>query len=127
MRASTVMLMCGCLIASAAGAQSTRPDSTAPAHILVVGNEYAFSGIPSTVEAGRTLFSFENHGKVRHEMSMILLRPDVTVKEALDRPSATGKAIAESLTGLLIARPSEAGGGQLLVDLRPGQRYLVVC
>jgi hypothetical protein len=122
------LLIVSCSVAGSALAQSARPDSLGPARIAVIGNDYAFSQLPATVPAGPTLFSFENRGKVRHEMSMILLKPGVTLQQILDLPgSATGRATAESLIGLLIARPGEAGGGQLLVDLRVGQRYLVVC
>jgi hypothetical protein len=129
MRATVCAAVIGLSITAASGiAQQARPDSAPPAHVSVVGTDYAFSQLPATLPAGPTVFSFENRGKVRHEMSMVLLKPGITLKQILDRPgTATGRRVAESLTGLLIARPGEAGGGRLLVDLRPGQRYLVFC
>jgi hypothetical protein len=99
-----------------------------PAHVAVVGNEYAFTGFPTTIAAGPTSFSFENRGDVRHEMTILLLQPGLTMKDAIDAgPAATGLRVAESLIGLLIARKHEKAGGELHVDLKSGRRYLVIC
>ena len=120
MRALIVMAIGG----HAALAQATKP----PAEIAVVANEYAFIGFPSTIAAGPTLFSFENRGEVRHEMTIVLLQPGLTAKDAIDAgAAATGMRVSESLIGLLIARKHEKAGGQRFVDLKPGRRYLVVC
>ena len=100
----------------------------APVQVPVVAGDYAFISFPATIAAGPTLFSFENRGEVRHEMSIILLKPGLTVKDAIAAGAAvTSPRIAESLVGLLIARKHESAGGKLLVELRSGQRYLVVC
>jgi hypothetical protein len=101
----------------------------APAQVAVVGNDYAFIGFPSTIAAGPTAFSFENRGEVRHEMTIILLKPGLTVKDIMAMPTGaiTSPRAAESLIGLLIARKHEKAGGQLLVELKSGQRYLVIC
>ena len=121
MRRIVVALMA---IAQASHAQAAR----APAAVAVVANEYAFIAFPATIAAGPTAFSFENRGEVRHEMTIILLKPGLTAKDAVDAGAAvTGPRIAESLVGLLIARKHEKAGGQLLVDLKSGQRYLVIC
>jgi hypothetical protein len=111
---------------------SVAQTSVAPrgsSHIATVGNDYAFTGIPATIAAGATEFSFENRGKVRHEMSIVLLRPGVTVQQVLERgpAAASSKAMAEQIIGILIARPGESAGGRLSVDLQSGRRYLVVC
>jgi hypothetical protein len=99
-----------------------------PKQVAVVGNDYAFIGFPSTIAAGPTLFSFENRGEVRHEMSIILLKPGLTLKDAIDAgPAASGPRVAESLIGLLLARKHESAGGKLFVELKSGQRYIVVC
>src|SRR5689334_10312258 len=47
---------------------------TEPAHVAITGTDYAFVQLPSTLPAGPTLFSFENRGTKRHEMSIALLR-----------------------------------------------------
>jgi hypothetical protein len=102
--------------------------ATAPAEVSVVANEYAFLGFPATIAPGPTLFSFENRGEVRHEMTIILLKPGVTMKDALAAgPAVTGQKVAESLIGLLVARKHEAAGGKLFVELKSGERYLVIC
>jgi hypothetical protein len=102
--------------------------SKTPAKVAVVANEYAFIGFPATIAAGPTQFSFENRGEVRHEMTILLLKPGLTMKDAIDAGgAATSPRIAESLIGLLIARKHEQAGGELLVDLKPGRRYLVIC
>jgi hypothetical protein len=96
--------------------------------VPVVANEYAFIGFPATIAAGPTLFSFENRGEVRHEMSIILLKPGLTAKDALAAGAAvTGPKVAERLVGLLVARKHESAAGKLLVELESGQRYLVIC
>ena len=68
MRRVALLLALGAQAASAQAAQR-------PAQIAVVGSDYAFIGFPTTIAAGPTLFSFENRGEVRHEMTMILLSP----------------------------------------------------
>ena len=112
------------LVANFAAAQNAK----APAEVAVVANEYAFLGFPATIAAGPTFFSFENRGDVRHEMSIILLKPGLTVKDVLAAGgAAAGPKIAESLIGLLVARKHESAGGKLFVELKSGQRYLVIC
>jgi hypothetical protein len=112
-----------------AGRVAAAQTAKAPAQVAVVGNDYAFIGFPSTIAAGPTAFSFENRGEVRHEMTILLLRPGLTVKDVMAMPqgAATSQRVAESLIGLLIARKQEKAGGQLLVELKSGQRYLVIC
>ncbi len=101
----------------------------APARVAIIGNDYAFIDFPATIAAGPTQFSFENRGKVRHEMSVVLLRPGVTVQDVLQRgpAAASSKAMTEKIIGILIARPGESAGGRLAVELEAGRRYLVVC
>jgi len=102
--------------------------AAAQAHVTVVGNDYAFVNFPKTIVAGPTLFAFENKGKVRHELSLVLLTAGMTLQQALDRGlSFSGRAVSDSIAGILIARPGEAAGGQLYVNLLKGRSYLVVC
>jgi len=112
------------LMTQSAIGQATKP----PAEVTIIANEYAFIGFPTTIAAGPTMFSFENRGEMRHEMSIILLKPGLTLKDAIAAgPAATGQKVAESLIGLLIARKHEPAGGKLFVALKSGQRYLVIC
>jgi hypothetical protein len=117
------------LLAAFAAIGQGAAQSTRPAQVAVVGNDYAFIGFPATIAAGTTAFSFENRGEVRHEMTIILLKPGLTVKDVMAMPAGaiTSPRAAESLIGLLIARKNEKAGGQLLVELKSGQRYLVIC
>ena len=121
MKRSLILLL---VVAAALPAQATK----APAHIDVVGNEYAFVQFPSTIAAGPTLFSFTNRGKVRHEFSILLLQPGITPQQILASGRApSAKVFVQRNVGLLIARPDETSGGDLFIDLKSGQRYLVVC
>ena len=124
-----IVLSLACIgLASSAEAQATAA-SSAPARIAVIGSDYAFMQFPTTIPAGATLFSFENRGRVKHEMSMTLLQPGVTLDQLRDRPpgAPSSRAVSRSLVGILIARAGESAGGQLFVNLESGQRYLVVC
>jgi hypothetical protein len=100
------------------------------ARVAIVGADYAFVQPPSTLSAGPTLFSFENRGLKRHEMSVALLRPDVTVDGLLrggEQLSVSSRAVSDSIVGLLLARPGERSGGQLYVNLIAGRTYVVIC
>jgi hypothetical protein len=101
-----------------------------PAHVAIVGADYAFVQPPSTLPGGPTLFSFENRGLKRHEMSVVLLRQDVTVDELLrggEQLSVSSRAVSDSIVGLLLARPGERSGGQLYANLIVGRTYVVIC
>ena len=133
-RAATCAVLVSVLIAGAApagGAQRPAPATTAePAHVMVVGADYAFIQLPTTLGPGPTLFAFENHGAKRHEMSIALLKPGVDVASLVgpgDRPAVSARAVSDSIIGLLIARPGERSGGQLYANLLPGRTYAVVC
>jgi hypothetical protein len=97
---------------------------------MVVGTEYTFVQLPTTLGAGPMLFAFENHGLKRHEMSVVLLKPGVAVDSLIagGRVGAVGsRAVSDSIIGLLLARPCERSGGQLYVNLVRGRTYLVIC
>ena len=71
--------------------------------VAVVGNDYAFVQLPKIVAAGRTLFALENRGKMRHELSIVLLKPGVAVEDITQGKIAlSGRVAAESLIGILI-------------------------
>jgi hypothetical protein len=101
-----------------------------PAQVAIVGTDYAFVQLPATLAPGPTLFSFENRGSKRHELSIALLKPGV-LPESLAAPgrlgSVSSRAVSDSIVGILIARPMERSGGQLSVRLIAGRTYLVIC
>ena len=132
-RASTVVALAGAFaIALHATAEAQRPASWAaqPVGVTVVGADYAFTELPTTLRPGPTLFAFENHGTKRHEMSILLLKSGVAVESlmgAVDHPAVSSRAVSDSIVGLLLARPGEHSGGELYVNLVAGRDYVVIC
>lgn len=112
---------------SATASAQTIAAGREPAKVEVVGNDYTFVQFPITVAAGKTLFSFENRGRVRHEMSVTLLKPGVTMEEVMQAGLPRAQKLFDRIVGILIARPGESSGGELFVDLQRGRRYVVVC
>jgi len=115
-------------------AQSVTTSASAPrtsdaAQVTIVGDDYAFLQPPTTLPAGLTLFSFQNRGRVRHEMVVGLLKPGVSVRDYLDVVKQLGRRrdLLESTIGLLMATPADTSGGRLLAWLIPGRSYIVVC
>jgi len=96
--------------------------------VTVAGTDYAFQA-PDTVPGGRTAISFQNRGRVPHELVMGLLKPGITVDQVLERLRTGGdpQEFLDTMIGVLIARPAQTSGGQLLVDLVPGRTYAIVC
>ena len=96
--------------------------------VLVVGTDYAFQ-LPEHIRAGETLFTFENRGTVRHEMSIVLL------KEGFQSDSVLAGIVAgsprrnfvEGQGALIIGRPGEPPRPRLWMNLQAGRTYLVLC
>jgi len=113
------------VLASVAAITAASPP---PQSVLIVGSDYAFQ-VPAHIRAGETLFSFENRGTVRHEMSLVL------VKEGFERDSvlagiAAGSPRRNWVDGqgaLVIARPAEPSGPRIWMQLLAGRTYLVLC
>ena len=103
--------------------------SQEPARVATAGVDYAFVQLPTTLASGPTLFSFENRGTKRHEMSIVLLKQGIAPDSLLaTKPaSVTGRAVSDSIIGLLLARPGERSGGQLYANLISGRTYVVIC
>lgn len=117
------------MVMIAATRSSLAQSAQGPRHVVITGTDYAFLQLPDTLPSGPTALSFANRGKVKHEMSVVRLRPGVSVQQVLERGpgAASSRALVDQLIGILIARPGEDSGGELLVDLKPGRRYLVIC
>ncbi len=95
-------------------------------NVVVVGTDYAF-GVPATVTHGLTAFSFENRGKVRHEMSLFWLKQGVTLDSVLrTEPGPTRRRLVEG-GGVLFAEPGDRSAYRLLADLAAGRTYLLIC
>ena len=113
------------LLASVAAITAAEPP---PQAVLIVGSDYTFQ-VPAHIRAGETLFSFENRGTVRHEMSLVL------VKEGFERDSVlAGIALGaprrnwvDGQGALVIGRPAEPSGPRIWMHLLAGRTYLVLC
>ena len=103
--------------------------SSKPVVDSVIGADYAFVRYPRIVAPGRHQFAFSNEGKVRHEVSMVLLAPGATVQRALEVSRAGGDVdslIADYL-GVLHSLAGTAPTGRLEVDMLPGREYAILC
>jgi hypothetical protein len=91
----------------------------------VTGTEYAFAGLPDTLEAGRTSIDLTNNGVELHEIVMLSKNPGVTESwdQILALPQAEGmtKATPQSFT---FAAQGETEYS--VVDLPAGD-YVAVC
>ncbi len=95
------------------------------AEVEVTGSEYAYEGVPSTLEAGPTAFDFTNAGGEEHELIVFRINDDVTatVQELLALPEEEAIPMVQ-IKGFAMAAPGESD--QAFVDLEPG-RYAGVC
>jgi hypothetical protein len=93
------------------------------------GRTSPFIGIPDTLPAGLTAFSYENIGTVGHEMGVDQLMPGVTM---MDIDSAKARktphdSLYDGDVGVLATGPGKTTLGRLLIDLKPGRGYLFWC
>jgi len=96
--------------------------------ITITARDYAFI-VPATVPAGLTAFHFVNRGTVPHEVQFFRFNlglPATTARSYL----ATGSvpdSVADRSGSVLIAPPGDSVREALLVDLRAGERYALLC
>jgi hypothetical protein len=99
----------------------------APREITVTANDYAFMPLPP-IEAGPTIFSFVNQGKVNHELAIGRLKATASVDDYVKAtPGAQRIALLDGFVGILIAGPGLHSDGRVLVDLTKGVGYVVWC
>jgi hypothetical protein len=96
--------------------------------VTIVGTDYAFQ-IPTRIRPGPTLIAFENHGTVRHEMAIALLKPGVSVDTVLQglARGTPRRGFVDGQAALIVAAPGEAPGPRLWLNLQRGRVYLVSC
>lgn len=101
---------------------------TATNTVALQANEYAFTA-PDSLPAGATAFGLANGGKMAHEVIVVRLKPNADLREILrlDRADSSWSALRDAPSGILTAEPGVTTPGQLLVDLRVGERYLLLC
>ena len=96
--------------------------------VTIVGTDYAFQ-IPTRIRPGPTLIAFENHGTVRHEMAIALLKPGVSVDTVLQglARGTPRRGFVDGQAALIVAAPGEGPGPRLWLNLQRGRVYLVSC
>ena len=116
-------------ILALAGCQGAAARSDAIAEVHIQGADYAFVGVPETLSAGRTAFSYQNIGKVPHEMGISLLLPGRTFDDVVhaDERKTPDDSLFANVGGILITVAGETAGGKILLDLQPGRAYLLWC
>lgn len=102
-------------------------NTEAPREVELVGSDYAFR-IPSRLPAGLTTFRFRNEGKVRHELTIVRLKPGATLDEfiAREKQSKPTTDLLDGVVGVLFADPGKRSTSGLTVNLVAG-RYAVQC
>lgn len=106
---------------------SVRPRVAARAD-TIVGFDYAFR-YPKQLTAGRHTFVFRNEGKHRHEFSVTLLKPGVTLANVVEVDKVDGDIdpLIDTGMGLVWAHAGAAPFGALEMNLLPGREYLIDC
>jgi hypothetical protein len=94
--------------------------------VTITGMDYAF-GVPATIRPGLTAFTFENQGTVWHEMYLIRLKPGVSLDSLRRVPAGPQRRPLIEGGGILLAGPGQRSTDRLLVDLKPGQTYTLIC
>jgi hypothetical protein len=99
-----------------------------PQLIRITATDYAFQ-VPEHIKAGETIFTFENHGAVRHEMSLVMLNEHMPADSAIRGMLAGSprRNFADGQGALVISAPNEAPGPGIWLNLEAGRTYLVVC
>jgi len=94
----------------------------------IVGLDYAFE-YPATLGPGHHTLTFENRGKVRHEMVLMRLKKGITTDSVLKvaRTNGNTDALIDDAPGLLTASPGQKSAGRLEVDLLSGREYTLAC
>lgn len=112
------------MLLAAAGAAPAAP----PQAVRIAGLDYAFQ-IPAHIHAGETIFTFENRGSVRHEMSLALVKEGFGVDSVFASVLA-GSARRNWLEGqapLIVSRPADPSGPGIWLNLLAGRTYIVIC
>ena len=87
--------------------------------------DYAFEGVPATVEAGLTAIQAENAGAELHEVVLFRIDDDadVSIEELLEMPEEEADEMIE-FKGFALAAPGDSA--VLFAELDPG-RYGMIC
>ena len=113
------------IAAGCGGSEQTQtaasPSPLARERVEVAAVDFAFEGVPETLEAGETTFVLTNEGEVGHEMTLGLLPAGWTIEEVALGSSDSGTKIVG------VIEPIEPGAsGEMTVELEPGT-YGYIC
>lgn len=102
-------------------------DKPASSEVEVTGSDYAFR-VPSRLPAGLTTFRFHNEGEVRHELTIVRLKPGATLDQfiAREKESKPTTDLLDGAVGVLFADPGKRSTSGLTANLVPG-KYAVQC
>ena len=102
-------------------AESPSPSPAAAQMVEVTAVDFAFEGIPDTLEPGETTFVLTNEGEVSHEITIGLLPAGWTIEEVALESSDSGTEIVG------VIPPMDPGASdEVTIDLEPG-RYGYIC
>jgi hypothetical protein len=94
----------------------------------VTGVDFAFEGVPETLDAGRTAFDFTNGTDSGEAHEMVILRrvdgADDTVTELLELPE--DELFSKVIPTAVVFADDAGATSHALVDLEPGS-YIAVC
>jgi hypothetical protein len=99
----------------------------ASATVTIIARDYTFEA-PDTLPSGPTTFTLLNRGTVKHEVSLMLLRPDQTIADIRRGQTPEDRRnLVEAPIGVLFAPPGQASPAQLTTTLLPGRTYIFAC
>ena len=106
---------------------------TAPRQIHVIATDYALLA-PDSSPAGSTQFTLENRGRQVHELIVGLLRPGAGAQEMIDAglKNAPLRSLGDYYLegppfGAVLTWPNATSPARLVVDLRSGRDYALLC
>lgn len=92
--------------------------------VEVTGRDYAFDGIPETLERGMTIFALTNTGAELHEIIVVRFKGDETVEELLELSEKQAQKKVEFIGGDFVAQGDTT---YAYVDLKKPGRYAALC
>src|SRR5262245_58430853 len=127
MMRARVSLLAGLAVSLFSGSVPATPEPPLR-HVTITARDYAFI-IPVRIPPGLTAFHFVNHGAVPHEVQFFRFNRGLSA--ALARgylaQGAVPDSVADRSGSVLIAAPGDSVREALLVELRAGERYALLC
>ena len=103
---------------------TTEGPATASGDITIEASEYAFGGVPQTIEAGDTSFTLDNVGQEDHNLFIAKINEGFTFDEAIEAMGEEGTA--EEVGEIKAVKPGEQSEKPLEANLKPGN-YGMLC